>query len=135
MVGSFTVDVTAFNDRLPLPGETLLGESFHLVLGGNGANQALAAARAGPPTSMDGCVGQDLSRDLVIDGLRDGRVDITAVEEVPGPTGVAHIRVNSSTGENDIVIVPLATAQLTPELVEQKLRLRSMPRDSAACGE
>lgn len=129
VVGSITADVTAFNSRLPQPGETLLGESFNLVLGGKGANQALAAAMAGAGTSMIGCVGQDLFRDMVLQGLRDGGVDITAVEEVAGPTGVAHIRVNSATGQNDIVIVPLANSHATPELVERNLRAIGDPGD------
>lgn len=129
VVGSITADVTAFAARLPLSGETLLGESFSLVLGGKGANQALAAARAGARTAMIGCVGQDLFRDLVLQGLGDGGVDTTAVEEVPGPTGVAHIRVDSSTGQNDIVIVPLANSHLTPHLTEEKLRAFAAPGD------
>jgi ribokinase len=122
VVGSITADATAFSRRLPMPGETVLGDSFTLVLGGKGANQALAAARAGAAASMIGCVGDDLFRDLVLDGLRDGGVDTGGVTSVVGPTGVAHIRVNVATGQNDIVIVPLANSFLTPELAEQQLR-------------
>jgi ribokinase len=122
VVGSITADVTAFGHRLPVPGETVLGESFTLVLGGKGANQALAAARAGASSTMIGCVGDDLFRDLVLRGLRDGGVDTSAVTSVAGPTGVAHIRVDVATGQNDIVIVPLANSSLTPELAERQLR-------------
>ena len=122
VVGSITADVTAFGRRLPVPGETVLGDSFTLVLGGKGANQALAAARAGASAAMIGCVGDDLFRDLVVDGLRDGGVDTSAVTSVSGPTGVAHIRVDVATGQNDIVIVPLANSSLTPELAERQLR-------------
>jgi ribokinase len=122
VVGSITADVTAFGNRLPVPGETVLGESFTLVLGGKGANQALAAARAGASSTMIGCVGDDLFRDLVLGGLRDGGVDTSAVATVPGPTGVAHIRVDITTGQNDIVIVPLANSSLTPDLAERQLR-------------
>lgn len=122
VVGSITADVTAFGSRLPAPGETVIGKSFTLVLGGKGANQALAAARAGASSTMIGCVGDDLFRDLVLGGLRDGGVDTSSVTTVPGPTGVAHIRVDISTGQNDIVIVPLANSSLTPDLAERKLR-------------
>ena len=122
VVGSITADVTAFGNRLPVPGETVIGESFTLVLGGKGANQALAAARAGASSMMIGCVGDDLFRDLVFGGLRDGGVETSAVMTVPGPTGVAHIRVDVNTGQNDIVIVPLANSALTPDLAERLLR-------------
>ena len=122
VVGSITADVTAFGNRLPVPGETVIGESFTLVLGGKGANQALAAARAGATSMMIGCVGDDLFRDLVVGGLRDGGVDTSSVSSVPGPTGVAHIRVDITTGQNDIVIVPLANSALTPDRAERQLR-------------
>jgi len=122
VVGSITADVTAFGNRLPVPGETVIGESFTLVLGGKGANQAVSAARAGASAMMIGCVGDDLFRDTVLGGLSDGGVDTTAVMTVPGPTGVAHIRVDVTTGQNNIVIVPLANSALTPDLAEQQLR-------------
>lgn len=122
VVGSITADVTAFGNRLPVPGETVIGESFTLVLGGKGANQALSAARAGAAAMMIGCVGNDHFRDTVLGGLREGGVDTSAVTTVPGPTGVAHIRVDTTTGQNDIVIVPLANSALTPDLAEQQLR-------------
>lgn len=122
VVGSVSVDVTAFGRRTPAPGETVLGESFTLVMGGKGANQALAAARAGAATSMIGCVGDDLFRSLVLTGLSDGGVDTSAIATVPGPTGVAHIRVNAGTGQNDIVMIPLANSSLTPGFAEKKLK-------------
>jgi len=120
VVGSVSVDVTAFASRLPGPGETVIGDSLTLVLGGKGANQAVAAARAGVPTTMVGCVGSDPFRDIVLDGLAAEGVDSSAVATVPGATGVAHIRVDAG-GENDIVMVPLANAALTPERVEAAL--------------
>ncbi|MEU6578099.1 ribokinase [Streptomyces sp. NPDC046805] len=120
VVGSMTADVTAFSRRLPQPGETVLGDDFTLVLGGKGANQAVAAARAGAPTWMVGCVGQDLFRDLVLDGLRAHGVQTSEVRTVPDRTGVAHIRVDAS-GENDIVITPLANAALTPDMVDASI--------------
>lgn len=122
VVGSVSVDVTAFGRRTPAPGETVLGESFTLVMGGKGANQALAAARAGAATSMIGCVGDDLFRSLVLTGLSDGGVDTSAIATVPGPTGVAHIRVNAGTGQNDIVMIPLANSSLTSGFAEKKLK-------------
>lgn len=111
IVGSITADVTTFSDRLPSPGETLLGDEFTLVLGGKGANQAVAAGLAGAHSHMVGCVGTDLFQELVLGGLRDAGVDIEHVRSVDDGTGIAHIRVDGR-GENDIVMVPRANSHL-----------------------
>ncbi|HEY8294612.1 MAG TPA: ribokinase, partial [Micrococcaceae bacterium] len=117
VVGSITADVTAFSQRLPHRGETVLGDDFTLVLGGKGANQAVAGALAGAPSYLVGCVGDDLFKNLVFDGLLRHKVNIDHIRIVEGATGVAHIRVDAS-GENDIVITPLANSRLTGHQVE-----------------
>ena len=117
IVGSVTADLTTFSGRLPARGETILGDDFTLVLGGKGANQAVSSGLAGAAAHMVACVGDDLFRDLVLGGLRDAGVDTTHVRSVPGPTGIAHIRVDES-GENDIVMVPLANGALNEEQID-----------------
>ncbi|MHC5730009.1 MAG: PfkB family carbohydrate kinase, partial [Nostoc sp.] len=57
--GSINIDLVATAPRLPVPGETLLGEDFFQVSGGKGANQAVALAKLGIPTQMVGRVGAD----------------------------------------------------------------------------
>lgn len=120
VVGSITADVTAFAERLPRPGETVLGQAFTLVLGGKGANQAVAAAHFGSPTWMVGCVGTDPFAQITADGLSRHAVNTGYLRNVPGPTGVAHIRVDAS-GQNDIVITPLANAELGEADVDRAL--------------
>jgi ribokinase len=120
VVGSITADVTAFSRRLPRRGETVLGDDFTLVLGGKGANQAVAAAHSGAPTWMAACVGQDPFRDIVLSGLETHGVTLAEVRTVEGRTGVAHIRVDAS-GENDIVITPLANASLDEAMVTESI--------------
>lgn len=120
VAGSITADVTAFSRRLPRRGETVLGDDFTLVLGGKGANQAVSAALAGAPTWMAGCVGRDPFRDIVLSGLEGHGVRIGQVRTVDGRTGVAHIRVDAS-GENDIVITPLANADLDEAMVDESV--------------
>ena len=120
IVGSVTADVTTFSTRLPARGETILGDEFTLMLGGKGANQAVAAGRSGARTSFVGCVGDDLFHDLVVDGLSEAGVDLAHLRTVPGPTGVAHIRVDAS-AQNDIVMVPLANAALSTEQIDSAL--------------
>ncbi|AZC12639.1 ribokinase [Microbacterium sp. ABRD28] len=120
VVGSVTADLTTFSGRLPVPGETILGEDFTLVLGGKGANQAVAAGRAGAEASFIACVGSDLFHDLIVDGLTEAGVDIAHLRTVPGPTGIAHIRVDAS-AQNDIVMVPLANAALSVAQIDAAL--------------
>lgn len=120
VVGSVTADLTTFSRRLPARGETIHGDDFTLVLGGKGANQVIAAARAGATASFVACVGDDLFHDMIVEGLTEAGVDIVHLRTVPGPTGIAHIRVDES-AQNDIVIVPLANAALSVEQVDTAL--------------
>lgn len=120
VVGSITADVTTFSERLPSRGETVLGRAVTIVLGGKGANQAVGAVRAGAPTWLVGCVGDDLFRAVVLDGLAAEGIDTAGVSTVSAATGIAHIRVDA-TGENDIVMVPLANDELTPARAEAAL--------------
>ncbi len=126
VVGSITTDVTAFAERLPEPGETVIGRDLTLVLGGKGANQAVAAAHFETPTMMVGCVGDDVFADLALAGLLEHGVRTDLVRRVPGPTGVAHIRVDAA-GQNDIVITPLANELVRPEDVDAAIAAHARP--------
>jgi ribokinase len=101
--GSINIDLVTTVPELPGPGETVLGESYRLFPGGKGANQALAAARAGAPTRMVGCVGDDGFADLALADLRAGGVELTHVARTEVNTGCATIAV-SARGENLIVV-------------------------------
>ena len=122
VVGSISADLTVFADPLPRPGETVIAEAFSMVLGGKGANQALAAVRAGARTFMVGAVGDDVFRELTLDTLTGEGIDTSSVQVVDGNTGIAHIRVDTATGQNDIAVVPNANHRLLPDAVEQSLR-------------
>jgi ribokinase len=122
VVGSINVDLTAFVSPPPRPGETVVGDRFSMALGGKGANQAVAAARAGAATVMIGAVGDDPLADLARTGLAEAGVDIATLRTVDGPTGIAHIRVDTATAQNDIVLLGNANGRLTPDGVEEALR-------------
>lgn len=122
VVGSINADLAAYGSPLPRPGETVIGSDFSLVLGGKGANQAIAAARAGAPTYMIGAVGDDLFRDLTLGALGDEGVDVSAVRIIDGSTGIAHIRVDAASAQNDIMIIPNANHRLSPDDVGTSLR-------------
>lgn len=117
VVGSINMDLVVSTERLPEPGETILGNDFQRFGGGKGANQALAAARMGAAVALVGKVGTDeAGRALVGDLLRAG-VDISRIGRADGPTGTAVITVDAG-GTNTIVVVPAANARLTPADVE-----------------
>lgn len=120
VVGSITADVTAFASRLPVPGETVLGNDVSLVLGGKGANQAVASAHFGVPTWIVGCVGTDAFAAVATEGLATNGVRSDYVRRVDGRTGVAHIRVDAQ-GQNDIVITPLANTSLSTADIDHAL--------------
>ncbi|MET4098645.1 ribokinase [Agrococcus sp. UYP10] len=118
IVGSINVDLTTFSARVPERGETITGDAFELQLGGKGANQAVAVARAGATAHMVGCVGDDVFGRLVTESLGTAGVDLQHVRTVPGQTGIAHIRV-ADDGDNDIVVVPQANASLDAAQLER----------------
>lgn len=113
VVGSINLDLIATVDRLPKPGETVLGDGFSTAPGGKGANQALAAARAGRRVRMVGGVGRDAFADEALALLRAGGVDLGPVRETHAATGIALILVEQA-GENVIAIVPGANGTVAP---------------------
>jgi ribokinase len=102
--GSINLDLIGGVERLPRPGETVPGTTFATAPGGKGANQALAAARAGAPVRMVGAVGKDEFAAPALALLRAGGVDLSRVRAVEGPTGVALILVDAG-GENVIAVI------------------------------
>ncbi|TIL71920.1 MAG: ribokinase [Mesorhizobium sp.] len=105
VVGSINLDLIANVDRLPAPGETVRGSGFATAPGGKGANQALAAARAGAKVRMVGAVGKDNFATEALALLRDGKIDLSGVGETFASTGTALIMV-ADDGENVIAVVP-----------------------------
>lgn len=119
VLGSINMDLTCRTDRLPRPGETLLGTAFATAPGGKGANQAIAAAKAGARTTFLGATGDDAFAVDLRRALTDAHVDDSLLRTVPGPSGIAAITVDQH-GENTIVVVPGANSSMT-ELTEGEL--------------
>jgi ribokinase len=117
VVGSINMDLVTLASRFPAPGETLMAESFHTIPGGKGANQAVAAARLGADVSLIGTVGNDAFGKQLRQGLADEGVDVERVRILDdGASGTASITV--AQGDNHILVVPAANAQVTPAQVE-----------------
>ncbi|THF50695.1 ribokinase [Allorhizobium terrae] len=110
--GSINMDLIATTTRLPKPGETVAGTGFATAAGGKGANQALAACRAGAQVKMAGAVGKDGFANDAVALLKDGGTDLSLVKSVEAPTGTALILVEAD-GENMIAVVPGANGTLT----------------------
>ena len=112
--GSTNLDQIGTVSRLPRPGETVAGGTFSMAAGGKGANQALAARRAGAEVRHVSGVGRDAFADLALDLLRADGVDLSAMKVVDGATGIAMIFVDGK-GENVIAVLPGANGKMTPE--------------------
>ncbi|ESA33500.1 ribokinase [Leptolyngbya sp. Heron Island J] len=123
--GSLNMDLVAQVPSLPQAGETLLGTAFTTVPGGKGANQAVAAARLGLPTTMVGRVGNDGFGVALCDSLQTANVATNLVLTDRGPSGVALINVDEA-GENQIVVVPGANGKVDVSDVE-RLPLGTQP--------
>ncbi|HXC14665.1 MAG TPA: ribokinase [Stellaceae bacterium] len=118
--GSINVDVIVPVPRLPMPGETVLGGDYALLSGGKGANQAMAACRAGADVVMVGAVGGDGFAAAALDPLRRAGIDTRAVRTVEQPTGCAAIMVSAG-GENMIAVASGANAGARCEFVPDEL--------------
>ena len=117
IVGSSNTDMIIKLDRIPKPGETLLGGEFVTAAGGKGANQAVAAARAGGAVTLIARVGQDMFGERAVAGLVQNDVNVEHVSYDKCPSGVALIFV-AKDGENSIAVAGGANAKLSPADVD-----------------
>lgn len=123
VVGSVNIDLVVIVDRLPAPGETVVGGRFSRHHGGKGGNQAVAAARLGAATAFVGAVGDDAFGDDARTALAAEGIDLRGLTCLAGEaTGVALILVDSA-GENSIAVAGGANAALRPGHVRDALEL------------
>ncbi|QNK81020.1 ribokinase [Nakamurella sp. PAMC28650] len=111
VLGSVNMDLVTTTDRLPSPGETLLGNSFSTIPGGKGGNQAIAAARAGGAVVFIGAVGRDDFGTQLTHALESSGVSVALLRHTRGPSGIAAITVDQR-AENSIVVIQGANAAL-----------------------
>lgn len=121
VVGSINLDLVSIGKRIPAPGETVKGDTFHTFHGGKGANQAVAAARLGYPVSMIGKVGGDDFGKRLQQGLKAEGINVRAVSTAASTaSGVAMIAVDAK-GQNSITVIPGANEELLPRDLEKCL--------------
>jgi ribokinase len=117
VVGSLNADLVVRAPHFPLPGETISGDDLHIIPGGKGANQAVAAARQGASVAMLGRVGQDSFGPFLLNSLKSDKVDITNVHADESATGTAIIIVDAN-GQNSIVLSAGANGKVSPADVD-----------------
>ena len=114
VVGSAMMDLTAYAQILPEPGQTLAGQHFTTGFGGKGANQAVMAAHCGAEVHFIGKLGEDVFGGSILDNFVKVGINTDYVESSETPTGVAHIWVDGK-GENRIIIIPGANHEIEIE--------------------
>jgi ribokinase len=112
VIGSVNMDIGFDVDTLPRPGETVLATTVRSTPGGKGANQAVAASRAGADVQFVGAVGQDAAASALREHLHANGVGTEGLVTLPGRSGNAAVIVDSH-GENIIVVAPEANGRLT----------------------
>lgn len=112
------MDLVTRTSTIPKVGETVLGESFHTIPGGKGANQAVAAARLGADVTLIGCVGNDGFGSMLKEHLQEQGINTEYIKTVEGiSTGIAAITL--SQGDNSIIVVSGANNEVTPALITE----------------
>ena len=111
VVGSAMMDLTAYADVLPEPGQTLAGQLFTTGFGGKGANQAVMAAHCGAEVHFIGKLGNDVFGTAIADNFVKVGIHSDYVNQSETPNGVAHIWVDGN-GENRIIIIPGANHEI-----------------------
>lgn len=115
VIGSSNTDMVVKMDRIPAPGETVLGGEFIMAPGGKGANQAVAAARLGADVALVARVGDDAFGRAALDNFRREKINTDFIStDTEAPSGVALIFVDRN-GENSIAVAPGANSRLSPE--------------------
>jgi len=126
VIGSINMDVVNQVVKHPMPGETIHGRGTSYHPGGKGANQAVAAARAGAAVRMAGAVGTDFFGPVLLDALAGHGVHTGTVLPLESTSGLAFITVDAE-GENSIILSAGANGRFTPE------RLRSIWPELEGC--
>ena len=117
--GSLNVDMVLPVEAMPRPGDTILCPEYKMYSGGKGANQAVAAARAGSQVQMFGCLGQDPFAELCLDSLRNSGVGTDFIQTTARPTGCATICVDQG-GQNMIMVASGANREALSKTVPQE---------------
>lgn len=127
VIGNANVDLTTYVTAVPEEGETVIGHDFTIGMGGKGANQAVAASRAGGNVSFIGRIGEDAFGDLVWEHLHKEGLALDHLERIPGKSGVASIYVDQA-GANRIAVFPGASGTIDGTISRAAVLAHTNPR-------
>ncbi|MGC3940102.1 ribokinase [Roseobacter sp. EG26] len=123
ILGVFVADTAYRATRMPVMGETVLGNAFSLGPGGKGSNQAVACARIGAETHMISLLGQDDFAKLALDTWADAGVIPHVRQLTDSYTGAAYIFIEEASGDNAIIIAPGAAALISTADIDAQTEL------------
>lgn len=121
VVGSMNIDLVAYAERAPGPGETVMGRRFEMGFGGKGANQAVMARLLGARVAMVGALGDDSYAEMTLENFVARGIETGGIARVPGSSGVAPIWVEPD-GTNRIIVVPGANEALSAAQASDAIR-------------
>lgn len=123
VIGSLNMDFSIRTNRMPLPGETIIGNELKITPGGKGANQAYAIGKMGGNVAIIGAVGSDEQGNILKENLKSVGVDVTPIEIINNQnTGCAFVTVDEG-GENSIIVIPGANNLVTKEIIDKNIEL------------
>ena len=123
VIGSLNMDFSISVDKLPVLGETVLGNSFNLLPGGKGANQAYALGKLGANVSMIGAVGNDDYGIKLIDNLKSVNVEVSGIKVLDNEsTGCAFVNVDRN-GDNNIIAIGGANLKVSKSMIDENINL------------
>ena len=122
ILGIFVADISFSGNKIPITGETILGDSYNIGPGGKGCNQAIAISRLGGKVSFISKLGDDEYGKLAIKNLKKNDIDTSnIIISKKDKTGVAGIHIDKNTGKNAITVIRGAPSSLTVEEIETNI--------------
>ena len=122
VLGIFVADISFLGPKIPVVGETILGNNYNIGPGGKGCNQAIAIARLGGKVNFISKIGKDYYGQLALNTLNQNKIDTSAIIQSPDhQTGVAGIMVDKETGKNAINVITGAPSTLTVNEVNNNI--------------
>ena len=116
ILGIYVADLVFFADKIPVQGESVLGQEHVIGPGGKGSNQSVAVAKAGGKVNFISKIGNDSYGEMALKMYKESNIDISnIIISKDYKTGAAGILVNKQTGENAITVVPGAAGKITKE--------------------